>query len=50
MGGVEKKKKKLNLDVRNIFAGFCTEHPWGCSKCGQSEPAPTNAPFGENLV
>jgi hypothetical protein len=26
MGGVGKKKKKLNLDVRNIFAGSHIEH------------------------
>jgi hypothetical protein len=27
-----KKRKKLNLDVRIIFAGSHTEHSWGCSK------------------
>jgi hypothetical protein len=28
--GLEKKKKQINLDVRNIFAGSNTEHRWGC--------------------
>jgi hypothetical protein len=27
-----KKSKHLILDVRNIFAGSCTEHQWSCSK------------------
>jgi len=26
-----KKVNKLNLDVRNIFAGSHTKHCWGCS-------------------
>jgi hypothetical protein len=26
------KKKKLNLDARNICAGSYTEHYWRCSK------------------
>ncbi len=29
MGGVE-KRKKLNLDVKNIFAVSHTEHCWRC--------------------
>jgi hypothetical protein len=31
MGGLRKKKSKLNLDVRNIFAMSETEHRWRCS-------------------
>jgi transposase-like protein len=29
--GLEKRKVKLNLDVRNIFAMSETEHRWRCS-------------------
>jgi hypothetical protein len=25
------RKKKLNLNVRNVFAGSHTEHCWSCS-------------------
>jgi hypothetical protein len=32
MGGLGKKKSKLNLDVRNIFAMSETEHRWRCSE------------------
>jgi hypothetical protein len=31
MGGLGKRKSKLNLDVRNIFAMLETEHRWRCS-------------------
>jgi hypothetical protein len=31
MGGVG-KSKKVDLDVRDIFAGLHTEHRWRCSK------------------
>jgi hypothetical protein len=31
IGGVAKKSKKVNLDVKNIFAWLHTEHHWGCS-------------------
>jgi hypothetical protein len=32
VGGVAKKIKKLNLDVKNIFSGSHTEHSWRLSK------------------
>jgi hypothetical protein len=45
--GLEKRKKKLNLDVRIIFvAGSHTEHSWGCSKAmNDNEIANQSKPY-----
>jgi hypothetical protein len=32
IGGVGKKLSKHYLDVRNIFAGLHSEHPYGCCR------------------
>jgi hypothetical protein len=33
--GCPKKQKKLNLDVRTIFAGFHAKHRWRCLDQGK---------------